>query len=84
MSSTAALPPLNTPRKTEQGWVIDLPSDVLQIMGLEQGSTGLLHPRPGGLEVEILPPLSPEQEAEFEAIFEQSEAVFRELQRRGD
>ena len=84
MSASVTLPPLNTPRKTGQGWVIDIPSDVIQIMGLDEGSIGLLHPRPGGLEVEILPPLSPEQVAEFEAIFEESEALFRELQRRGD
>lgn len=84
MSATVTLPPLNTPRKWPQGWVITIPDEVARVIGVAEGSQGLLHPRRGSLEIEILPPLSPAQMAEFDEIFEESKEVLMELQRRGD
>ena len=46
--------------RTDQGWIIWAPLDMADVMGVAPGSIVVLYPRKGGIEVEVLPPPSPE------------------------
>ncbi|MEW6129057.1 MAG: hypothetical protein AB1757_18610 [Acidobacteriota bacterium] len=74
----------NTPQKTGQGWVIDIPPAFAQELGVAEGSIALLHARQGQIEVEILPPPTPELEAAVQRIQAKYQEVFEELKRLGD
>lgn len=45
-------------KKTEQGWIIELPDEFVENIGVEKHSIGLLGYKDGKIEVEILPPPS--------------------------
>ena len=49
-----------TPKATEQGWVIDMPPEMAESIGVAVGSMILLSGHEGGIRTEILPPLSSE------------------------
>ena len=84
MSATMTLPPLNAPQKNGTGWIIEIPSDMAQIMGVAEGSIGMLYPKPGGLEIEILPPITPELKEEARETYEELKEYFAEMKRIGD
>src|ERR1044071_4893577 len=48
------------PKKTDLGWVVDVPGEIARELGVAEGSIALLHAKDGRLEVEILPPPSME------------------------
>jgi hypothetical protein len=73
-----------TPRKTDLGWVIDLPPEMAQAMKISPDSIVVLYPREGALETEILPPPSAELQADFERLFDKYQDTFEELKRLGD
>jgi len=50
----------NDTQKTDLGWVVDVPNEIAQVLGVAEGSIALLHANEGRLEVEILPPPSAE------------------------
>ena len=74
----------DAPQKTGQGWVIDIPSEFAQELGVAKGSIALLHARQGQIEVEILPPPSPELEASVQRVFTKYKNAFEEMKRLGD
>jgi len=45
-----------TPLKTDLGWIIEVPPDMAQALGVASGSLAVLHAKAGTIEVEILPP----------------------------
>lgn len=73
-----------TPRKTELGWVIDIPAEMAGILKVAPGSMAILYPKEGMLETEILLPPSVELQADFERLYTKYEATFEELKRLGD
>lgn len=73
-----------TPEKTDRGWVIEIPSEMAQAMGVAEGSLAVLHTRNGTFEVEVLPPPSPELERSVERIHEKYQDAFAEMKRLGD
>jgi hypothetical protein len=73
----------DAPQKTGQGWVIDIPSEFAQELGVTEGSMALLPARQGQIEVEILPP-SPELEASVQRVFTKYNDAFEEMKRLGD
>jgi len=73
-----------TPRKTELGWIMEIPEDMAAALQVQPGSIALLYPKEGVLETEILPPPSPELEAEFERLFKKYEDTLEELKQLGD
>lgn len=75
---------LSTPQKVERGWVINIPSEIAQALSVPEGSIALLHARSGKLEIEILPPLSPQIAGLVRETYEESKEVFEELKRLGD
>ena len=44
------------PQKTALGWVVDVPNEIAQELGVPEGSIAIIHAKDGRLELEILPP----------------------------
>ncbi|MCI0391342.1 MAG: hypothetical protein MOB07_21585 [Acidobacteria bacterium] len=70
--------------ETDQGWIIEIPAEMARVMGVEEGSVGVLHPKTGAIEVEVLPPLDPDIKASVLEGCEELREAFEELKRRGD
>ena len=73
-----------TPQKTGRGWIMDLPPEMAQTMGLAEGSIAVLYPQKNGLSYEILPPLPADMEASVAQTCEQFNDAFLEMKRLGD
>ena len=73
-----------TPQKTDLGWVIEIPKEMAQAMGVAEGSLVVLYAKTGGLEVEILPPPSPELIESVRETYEEFKEAFEEMKRLGD
>lgn len=73
-----------TPQKTNLGWVIEVPYEMAQALGVGEGSLAVLHAKDGSIEVEILPPPSPELEESARRIYEKYKDAFEEMKRLGD
>ncbi|MFN0124220.1 MAG: hypothetical protein ACKV2V_27285 [Blastocatellia bacterium] len=70
--------------QVDQGWIISIPDDMVKIMGVARGSVGVLHPKAGGIEVEILPPLDPDLRSSVLEGCEELREAFEELKHIGD
>ncbi len=75
---------IHTPQKTDYGWVIDIPAELIQALGIAEGSQAVLEVQDKRLEVVILPPLSPELLEEIREIYAELKDTFAELKRPGD
>jgi bifunctional DNA-binding transcriptional regulator/antitoxin component of YhaV-PrlF toxin-antitoxin module len=75
---------INIPQKTDQGWVVDIPAEIANTLGVAEGSIVVLHAKEGSLEVEILPPPSPKLKASSQRIFDKYKDAFEEMKRLGD
>ncbi len=73
-----------TPQKTDLGWVIEIPKEMAQAMGVAEGSIAVLHPSAGSFEVEILPPPSAELKESVRRVYEKYKEAFEEMKRLGD
>lgn len=72
------------PHRSEKGWVLDIPSEMAQEMGVMDGSFAVLTPRQGGIEIEVLSPPSRELKSSVYRIAEKYREVFEVLDRHGD
>ncbi|MBS1809907.1 MAG: hypothetical protein JST84_17230 [Acidobacteria bacterium] len=81
---SVVLTPTNLPQKTDQGWIIDIPPDMADVMGVAHGSIGVLYPRKGGLSIEVLPPPLPELVSSVLETCEEFREAFEEMKRLGD
>ena len=73
-----------TPHKTDRGWVIEIPPEMAQALGVAEGSLAVLHTKAGRIEVEVLPPPPPELKDSARRIHEKHQEAFEEMKRRGD
>lgn len=73
-----------TPHKTELGWTIEIPAEMAEAMGVAAGSIAVLHTKPQGVEIEILPPPTAELKESVHQIYEEYRETFEELKRLGD
>lgn len=73
-----------TPRKTEQGWIIDLPEEMAQSIGVEAGSMVVLYASEEGLRTEVLPPVSQKIKDISQYLLIKNRAVHEELKKLGD
>ena len=73
-----------TPRKIDLGWVIEIPPEMTRALGVAEGTLAVLHAKAGTIEVEILPPPSPELEQSVRRIYEKYKEAFEEMKRLGD
>ena len=72
------------PQKTDLGWVVDVPNEIAQALGVANGSIALLHANEGRLEIEILPPPSAELVESVRRLNEKYKDAFEEMKRLGD
>lgn len=75
---------LLTPQKTDRGWIIEMPVEMTQALGVEQGSFAVLYSNEGQIGVEVLPPIPPDLEASVIETCEEFNEAFEEMKRRGD
>ena len=75
---------IHTPQKTDQGWVVEIPAELIQALGVAEGSQAVLSVRDNRLEVAILPSPSPELLEEIRETYAELKDTFAELKRRGD
>jgi len=73
-----------TPLKTDLGWIVEMPHDMAQAVGVADGSVVVLHTKAGSIEVEILPPPTAELKEAARRINEKHGAAFEEMKRLGD
>lgn len=70
--------------KTQGGWIVEFPDEFAESIGVEKNSVGLLQCRDGKIEVEILPPPSPEIEEISKRLGNKYKDFFAEMKRIGD
>ncbi len=70
--------------KTGRGWIIELPDEFAESIGIEKNSLGLLEYKKGKVEIEILPPPSAELEKSVDRILDKYADAFEEMKRLGD
>ncbi len=75
---------LMVPRKTKEGWIIDLAPDFAEALGVATGSIAILNVNDGMISYEILPPPTPNMELEFQAVYADLKDTFVEMKRLGD
>lgn len=73
-----------SPRQTNRGWLVEMPKEMAEAVGVAEGSVLALYAKPGEVTAEVLPPLAPELEAISDEIFEENKEFFEELKRLGD
>jgi len=73
-----------TPQKADQGWVMEIPRDMTRALGVPDGSLAVLYVQEGQIEIEVLPPPSPELKESVRRIYEKHNDAFEEMKRRGD
>jgi hypothetical protein len=83
-SKTLDMNSTSIPQKTDIGWVVDVPSEIAQALGVADGSIAILYAKDGRLEVEILPPPSNELVESVRQTHEQFKEAFDEMKRLGD
>jgi hypothetical protein len=81
---SAVLTSSTAPRKTDEGWIIDIPADMADVMGIAHGSIGVLYPSQKGISIEILPPPSTELISSVLETCEEFQEAFEEMKRLGD
>jgi hypothetical protein len=72
-----------TVKKSDKGWIVELPDDFLQEIGIEKGSIAVLRGNEGKIEAEIIVP-SPEIEKSVDRIYNKWNDAFAEMKRVGD
>ena len=71
-------------QKTDIGWVIEVPAEIARVLGVAEGSFAVLTAKEGRLEVEVLPPPSPELIQSVHETCEEFKDAFDEMKRLGD
>jgi bifunctional DNA-binding transcriptional regulator/antitoxin component of YhaV-PrlF toxin-antitoxin module len=75
---------ITIPQKIDLGWVVDVPNEIADALGIAKGSIALLHVKDGRLELEMLPPPSKELVESVRQTYEQFKDAFDEMKRLGD
>ena len=73
-----------TIQKSDKGWIIELPDEFTETIGIEKHSIGLLGYKDGKIEVEVLPPSSLEIKEISERLGNKYKEYFEEMKRLGD
>ena len=73
-----------TIQKSEKGWIIELPDDFSQEIGVEKGSIAILSGSDGKIETEIIAPPSKKIRDISKRISAKYKDAFEEMKRLGD
>jgi hypothetical protein len=71
-------------QKTDLGWVIEVPAEIANVLGLAEGSFAVLSTKVGRLDVEILPPPTPDLLKSVRETCKEFKDAFAEMKRLGD
>ncbi|MGH9766173.1 MAG: hypothetical protein ACREAB_01960 [Blastocatellia bacterium] len=72
------------PRKTDLGWIVEIPTEMAHALGIAEGSIAVLYGKDGNIGVEIFPPPSAELLEEAHETYAELKETFAELKRLGD
>jgi hypothetical protein len=73
-----------TIQKSDKGWIIELPDDFAQDIGVEKGSIAVLYGNNGKVATEIIPPPSKKLRDISKRISAKYKDAFEEMKRLGD
>lgn len=73
-----------TLQKSDKGWIIELPEDFTETLGVEKGSMAVLYASDGKIETDIVPPPSQRLKDISKRISTKYREAFEEMKRLGD
>jgi hypothetical protein len=73
-----------TPRKVEQGWVVDMTPEMAHTAGVAEGSYVVLYVSEGSVTAEVLPAATEEMKQSVRRSVEKFGEAFAEMKRLGD
>lgn len=73
-----------TPRKAEQGWVIDMTPEMAHTVGVAEGSYVVLYLSEGSITAEVLPAATEEVKQGVRRFAEENADFLAEMKRLGD
>ena len=73
-----------TPEKTDQGWIVEVPPDMVKALSVAEGSVVVIYAKDGSIEAELLPPASPELKERVRRVHEKFKETFEEMEKLGD
>lgn len=75
---------LLTPRKSDQGWVVEMTPEMARAAGVAEGSYVVLHVGAGGVTAEVIPAATEEMKEDVRRFVEENAEFLREIKRLGD
>ncbi len=75
---------LLTPRKSEQGWVVDMTPEMAHAVGVAEGSYVVLYVSEGSVTAEVLPAATENIKQSVRQFAEENADFLAELKRLGD
>lgn len=73
-----------TPRRSKQGWVIDMTSEMARAAGVAEGSYVVLYLSKGSITAEVLPPATEAMKESVQRSIDKFGDAFAEMKRLGD
>lgn len=73
-----------TLKRSEKGWIVELPEDFTDTLGVEKGSMAVLYAGEGKIEADIIPPASKKLKDLSRRISVKYKDAFGEIKRVGD
>jgi hypothetical protein len=73
-----------TLKRSEKGWIVELPEDFTDTLGVEKGSMAVLYAGEGKIEADIIPPPSKKLKDLSRRISVKYKDAFGEIKRLGD
>lgn len=75
---------LLTPRKTDQGWVVDMTPEMAHAAGVAEGSYVVVYVGEGGVTAEVIPAATEEMNESVRRFAEENAEFLSEMKRLGD
>ena len=72
------------PKKSEQGWVVDMTPEMAHAAGVAEGSHVVLYVGEGGITAEVLPAATEEIKQSVQRSIDKFGDAFAEMKRLGD
>lgn len=72
------------PKKSEQGWVVDMTPEMARAAGVAEGSHVMLYVGEGGITAEMLPAATEEMKQSVRRFAEENADFLAEMKRLGD
>jgi len=72
------------PKKSEQGWVVDMTPEMAHAAGVAEGSHVVLYVSEGGVTAEVLPAATEEMKQSVRRFAEENADFLSEMKRLGD